>query len=302
MPITSSSGANRSSSSSSPSRPTSTSTSSRPGGARVAPGRPSRARRLSPAERARHGADLGLSLLATAIGTYFRHLGFADSSIISLYILTALLTAVTTEGRACTLLSSVLSVVLYNFCFVTPLFSLDSYDRSYLVTFAIMFVTAMVAAELTARLTNNARASAKNAFRTRVLLETNQLLQQAEGMEARARVAMSQLIKLLRLDIVFYPASGDLLGDALYEPAGTQDRSASILTEYERAVATWTFTNNKHAGASTRTLPEAQCLYLAVRAGERRCSASSASRWRDASSRHSRTRSCCPSWASARLR
>lgn len=211
---------------------------------------------------------LGLSLLATAIGTYFRHLGFADSSIISLYILTALLTAVTTEGRACTLLSSVLSVVLYNFCFVTPLFSLDSYDRSYLVTFAIMFVTAMVAAELTARLTNNARASAKNAFRTRVLLETNQLLQQAEGMEARARVAMSQLIKLLRLDIVFYPASGDLLGDALYEPAGTQDRSASILTEYERAVATWTFTNNKHAGASTRTLPEAQCLYLAVRAGK----------------------------------
>ena len=211
---------------------------------------------------------LGLSLLATAIGTYFRHLGFADSSIISLYILTALLTAVTTTGRICTIVSSVLSVVLYNFCFVTPLFSLDSYDRSYLVTFAIMFTTAMVASELTVRIADNARASAKNAFRTRVLLETNQLLQQAQGFQARARVAMSQLIKLLRLDIVFYPASGDLLGDALYEPAGRQDRSASILTEYERAVATWTFTNNKHAGASTRTLPEAQCLYLAVRAGK----------------------------------
>ena len=39
-------------------------------------------------------------------------------------------------------------MVLYNFCFVTPLFSFDSYDRSYLVTFAIMFATAMVAAEL----------------------------------------------------------------------------------------------------------------------------------------------------------
>ena len=211
---------------------------------------------------------LGLSLIATAIGVCFRHFDFADSSIISLYILTALLTAVTTTGRICTIVSSVLSVVLYNFCFVTPLFSLDSYDRSYLVTFAIMFAAAMVASELTVRITDNARASAKNAFRTRVLLETNQLLQQAQGFQARARVAMSQLIKLLRLDIVFYPASGDLLGDALYEPAGTQDRSASILTEYERAVATWTFTNNKHAGASTRTLPEAQCLYLAVRAGK----------------------------------
>ncbi len=210
---------------------------------------------------------LGLSAIATAVGTAFRGLGFADSSIISLYILTALLTAVTTAGRVCTIVSSILSVVLYNFCFVTPLFSFDSYDRSYLVTFAIMFATAMVAAELTARLTDNARASAKNAFRTRVLLETNQLLQRAQGPQARARVAMSQLVKLLRLDVVFYPADGDLLGEPLYESAGAEDHRTSLFTEYERAVATWTFNNNKHAGASTHTLPEAQCLYLAVRAG-----------------------------------
>ena len=201
---------------------------------------------------------LGLSLLATAIGTYFRHLGFADSSIISLYILTALLTAVTTAGRICTIVSSVLSVVLYNFCFVTPLFSLNSYDRSYLVTFGIMFATAMVAGELTARITDSARTSAENAFKTRVLLETNQLLQQAHSAEECARVAMNQLVKLLKLDVVFYPAEHGTLGEALYESAGTEDRSA-----------TWTFTNNKHAGASTRTLPEARCLYLAVRAGDK---------------------------------
>lgn len=212
---------------------------------------------------------LGLSLLATAIGTYFRHLGFADSSIISLYILTALLTAVTTTGRICTIVSSVLSVVLYNFCFVTPLFSLDSYDRSYLVTFGIMFATAMVAGELTARITDSARTSAENAFKTRVLLETNQLLQQARSAEECARVAMNQLVKLLKLDVVFYPAEHGTLGEALYESAGTEDRSASLLTDYERAVATWTFTNNKRAGASTRTLPEARCLYLAVRTGDK---------------------------------
>lgn len=211
---------------------------------------------------------LGLSLLATAIGTYFRHLGFADSSIISLYILTALLTAVTTTGRICTIVSSVLSVVLYNFCFVTPLFSLDSYDRSYLVTFGIMFATAMVAGELTVRIADSARTSAENAFKTRVLLETNQLLQQAHSAEECARVAMNQLVKLLKLDVVFYPAEHGTLGEALYESAGTEDRSASLLTDYERAVATWTFTNNKRAGASTRTLPEARCLYLAVRAGK----------------------------------
>ncbi|MFR3877469.1 MAG: DUF4118 domain-containing protein [Collinsella sp.] len=138
-----------------------------------------------------------------------RH-GFPPSGICRfqhhiLYILTALLTAVTTTGRICTIVSSVLSVVLYNFCFVTPLFSLASYDRSYLVTFGIMFATAMVAGELTARIADNARTSAENAFKTRVLLETNQLLQQAHSAEECARVAMNQLVKLLKLDVVFYP-------------------------------------------------------------------------------------------------
>lgn len=212
---------------------------------------------------------LGLTLSATAVGIAFHRCGFADSSIISLYILTALLTAITTTGRLCTLVSSILSVILYNFCFVAPIYTLASYDRSYLVTFAIMFATAMIAAELTSRITDNARASAKTAFRTRVLLETNQLLQQAEGTEGRARVTMRQLVKLLGLDVLFYPAENGRLGTPLYQSAGAWDKSNELSSEYERAVATWTFTNNKHAGAGTRTLPEARCLYLAVRTGEK---------------------------------
>ena len=124
-----------------------------------------------------------------------------------------------------------------------------------------------VASELTSRITDNARASAKNAFRTRVLLETNQLLQQARGIEAQARVTMSQLIKLLRCDVVFYPAENGQLGSPITQPAGTQPAAPELTSAYERAVATWAFTNNKHAGATTTTLPEARCLYLAVRTG-----------------------------------
>ena len=67
--------------------------------------------------------------------------------------------------------------------------------------------------------------------------------------------------------MVFYTADRGLLGKAIYE-RGSEDHSASLLTDYERAVATWTYANNKHAGASTRTLPEASCLYLAVRTGD----------------------------------
>lgn len=152
---------------------------------------------------------------STAIGLVFHALGFTDSSIISLYILATLLTATATSGRLCTLLSSALSVVLYNFCFVVPRFSLASLDTSYLVTFAIMFIAAIVASELTNHIARSAREARRTAYRTGVLLETNQLLQRAEGPEGIVRIAMSQLGKLLDGAVSFYPAEGDRLGDAL---------------------------------------------------------------------------------------
>ncbi|OUO21709.1 sensor histidine kinase KdpD [Collinsella sp. An307] len=205
---------------------------------------------------------------STGIGIIFHRLGFADSSIISLYILVTLLTAITTTGRICTLLSSVLSVMLYNYCFVAPLYSLQSFDKSYLVTFAIMFVTAFIASELTGRIAQNARQAAQTAYRTRVLLETNQLLQQKSGFADIAQVAMNQLTKLLSRDIVFYPVCGATLGEPLYAEVGGAHPHGQIVNENERAVAVWTLTNNKRAGATTATLADARCLYLAVRTGE----------------------------------
>lgn len=205
---------------------------------------------------------------STAIGVIFHRLGFADSSIISLYILVTLLIAITTTGRVCTLLSSVLSVALYNYCFVTPLYSFESFDKSYLVTFLIMFLAAFIASELTGRIAQNARQAAQTAYRTRVLLETNQLLQQKSGFSDIAQVAMSQLTKLLSRDIVFYPVSGSTLGEPLYAEVGGAHPHGQIVNDNERAVAVWTLTNNKRAGATTATLADARCLYLAVRTGE----------------------------------
>ena len=41
--------------------------------------------------------------------------------------------------------------------------------------------------------------------------------------------------------------------------------SPEVLSPNEASVAAWVFKNNKHAGATTTTLPDAYCLYLAIR-------------------------------------
>ena len=79
---------------------------------------------------------------------------------------------------------------------------------------------------------------------------------------------MNQLTKLLSRDIVFYPVCGATLGEPLYAEVGGAHPHGQIVNENERAVAVWTLTNNKRAGATTATLADARCLYLAVRTGE----------------------------------
>lgn len=177
------------------------------------------------------GIMCALLAASTAIGLGFHALGFTDSSIISLYILSTLLTATTTSGRMCTLLSSALSVVLYNFYFVVPRFSLESLDTSYLVTFAIMFIAAIVASELTNHIARNAREARRTAFRMSVLLETNQLLQRADDPESIARIALSQLSKLLDCPVAFYPAEGDGLGLPLVGNGGSEAAQAANAEE-----------------------------------------------------------------------
>ena len=43
----------------------------------------------------------------------------------------------------------------------------------------------------------------------------------------------------------------------------------NCLTEKERAAAAWTFKNNEHAGATTNTLSDSECYYIASRVMDR---------------------------------
>ena len=65
-------------------------------------------------------------------------------------------------------------------------------------------------------------------------------------------------------DIIFYLADGEKLEVPRIFSTDEKDLSACI-SDNEKAVAGWVLKNNKHAGATTGTLSNAKCLYLAVR-------------------------------------
>lgn len=208
-----------------------------------------------------------LSVLAgcTMGGYFFASLGISDTNIIMLYLLGVLGIAMVTTGRSYSLLSSVLSVLLFNFCFTEPYFTLRS-DPSYIATFGIMFIVALLSSSLTIRVKTQAKMNADKAYRTAILLESSHKLQTADSAEAILTVTAQQLGHLLERDLVVYPTDGKggLLPVIAFPFAEERDLSA-LLTPDEEAVAEWVLKNNKHAGATTNTLPGAKCLYLSIR-------------------------------------
>lgn len=217
--------------------------------------------------------SIAVLALATGIGFAFARLGFSEANIITVYIFGVLITAIITEHRAYSLVSSLVSVLTFNFFFTVPRFTLQAYGSGYPVTFFIMFLSAFLTGTLAAKIKENARQSAQTAYRTKILLETNQLLQKSADANSVIAVAAGQLTKLLQRDIVFYPVvrhppDAPALQVPLLFPAADAAAAQTCLSAHETSVAAWVLQHNRHAGATTDTHAEAHCLYLAVRVNE----------------------------------
>lgn len=204
-------------------------------------------------------------VLATAISFLFFWLGFSEANIITVYILGVLVTAGITSQRIYSAVSSVISVLAFNFFFTDPRYSFNAYDRGYPATFVIMFAAAFLTSTLAVRMKTQARQAAATAYRTKLLLETNQLLQKGTNNRSIADITAGQLTKLLQRTVVFYPAENGTLSIPFVYQVEHCEQPQALISDSEKAVAAWVFQNNKRAGASTDTLGGSRCLYHAVR-------------------------------------
>ena len=124
-------------------------------------------------------ACTGTTLLATPL------IGYLDlANIVMLFLLTVLLIAVGL-GRSAAVLAAVLSVLLFDVFFVPPRFSLAVSNAQYLVTFAVMLVTALITGQLAAGLQQQAREARWREQRTQALYE---VARQLAGTLALAQV------------------------------------------------------------------------------------------------------------------
>lgn len=208
-----------------------------------------------------------LLLLAgvTLLGQVFYHFGFTEANIIAIYILGVLLISLFTRGYACGIVGSLMSVILFNFFFTEPRLTLHAYDSRYAVTFGIMMAVSIMTGTLASKLKLHAKMSARIAFRTKVLLDTNQLLQKAKSDEDIINITATQLMKLLNRSVVVYTVKEEILSKGLLFPVEPEVNSGELFSDLEYNAARWVYQNRHRGGATTDAYTNAKCLYLAIR-------------------------------------
>jgi len=212
---------------------------------------------------------LMILVVTTLLGILLYQFSFTDSNIIPVYILGVLLTSLFTRGYFCGIVCSLLSVMLFNFFFTEPRLTFHAYDSKYAVTFAIMLMASIITGTLASKLKSHAKLSAQAAFRTKVLLDTNQLLQKAHNNDDIFNITATQLMKLLNRSVVMYSARGDKLSKGALFPIETDSAVEDLFTAEEHTAASWVLKNNHRAGATTEMFNKAKCLYMAIRINER---------------------------------
>lgn len=212
---------------------------------------------------------LMLLVAITLLGLVFYHLGFTEANVIAIYILGVLLISLFTRGYICGIAGSLMSVILFNFFFTEPLLTLHAYDSRYAVTFGIMLAVSIMMGTLASKLKLHAKMSAQNAFRTKVLLDTNLLLQKAQSDEEVINITATQLMKLLNRSIVVYTAKEDVLSKGKLFPVESEENNEELFNDLEYNAAGWVYKNRHRGGATTDVYKQAKCLYHAIRINDR---------------------------------
>ena len=222
--------------------------------------------------------DLAWTLGVLAVVTLFcdilQKLGFSEANIITLDILAVLIIAGFVSRREYGFLASAVCVLVFNFLFTTPRYAFKADDIDTQFTLLVMLISAFITSSFAARFKRQARIAALAAYRTGVLLETNQLLQQENSAEGLLRLTAAQLNKLLKRDTLFCPVGDKGPGDPELFCTATPDqgrRGPSPDTLEERSAARAACLQQKQTGAFTDTLPGTSFRYSPVGGADSIC-------------------------------
>jgi two-component system, OmpR family, sensor histidine kinase KdpD len=209
------------------------------------------------------GYEAGLAYFILATGLCFLMYPFFDlPNLIMVYLLGVMVTAVQC-GRGPAILNAFLSVLAFDFCFVPPRWSPNVEEAKYIVTFAVMFLVAIVISHLASLIRRQAEAARLQERQTAAMHGLSRQLAGTRGIDEILQVAVEQISQIFECLAVallpddrgkLHPVAGDL--SAVFEKDIVK----------EMGVAQWAYEAGQMAGWGTLNHPDSPILYVPLAA------------------------------------
>ena len=175
--------------------------------------------------------------------------------------LVAVVIAAVYLGRGPSILVSALSVLAFDFFFVSPRLTFAVTDTEYLLTFVGLFVVGLVISSLAVRAREQADTARQREAQTAELYDLSRDLAAASRLHDILPVLVKHVEQTFGRDVVVL-LPGEVAGGRLVTRAAS---SKLTLDEQELAVADWVFRHGEPAGRNTHTLTAARLRYLPMK-------------------------------------
>jgi two-component system, OmpR family, sensor histidine kinase KdpD len=221
-----------------------------------------RARPLRTAAQSRPSSNwrnyiLGLGVTAVCTALAFPISTYVDLiNIVMVYMLGAA-TAGLWLGRGPSTLAAVTNILAFDFFFVPPRFSLLVLDRSYIVTFTVMLLVALVISNLMIAIRHQKEAAAAREQHASALYAIARELAVTRDAQSMAKVAVRRIEEDLQSCAFILLCDED--GQLNTIPVSAGDSGG---TPFDINAAQWVAANRQRAGFGTRQFPEEHAFYL----------------------------------------
>jgi two-component system, OmpR family, sensor histidine kinase KdpD len=205
------------------------------------------------------GYELALIYLILATGLAFLMYPYFDlPNLIMVYLLGVMATAIHC-GRGPAIFNSLLSVLAFDFCFVPPRWTFTVEEAKYIVTFAVMFITALVISYLAALIRRQAEAARLQERQTAAMHALSRELAGTRGVENVLQGSVKHFSEIFQCEVVALLPDGN---GKLHIAAGDL---ASVFHHdiiKELGVAQEAYRTGKITGWGTQIMPDSPILYV----------------------------------------
>ncbi len=169
---------------------------------------------------------------ATGLSMFIRTIGFSETNIVVLYILSVLIVSNVTKGYVYGILASVIGMFSFNFFFTEPIHSLNVNNKSYIITFSVMLTASILTSTLTSKIMRSSAIASEREKQSQILYQIGSSLAKTSSVSDIATVSVQCFSNLLDCDVSFITTIEEVhLNKEYFIQKGTRGVAVSTLSD-----------------------------------------------------------------------